>query len=78
MGDGPPPSERLARISRPTLVMTGTVADAHGGVPPEFMARAADAIVASIPNAERAVVDGAGHMVDASLLAPVLGRYFAA
>jgi pimeloyl-ACP methyl ester carboxylesterase len=78
MGDGHPPAERLARISQPTLVMTGTVADAHGGVPPEFMSRAADAIAASIPRAERAVVEGAGHMVDASLLAPVIGRFFAA
>ena len=78
MGDGRPPAERLARISQPTLVMTGTVADAHGGVPPEFMGRAADAIAASIPRAERAVVEGAGHMVDASLLAPVIGQFFAA
>jgi pimeloyl-ACP methyl ester carboxylesterase len=78
MGDGPPPSEGLARISQPTLVMTGRIADAHGGVPPEFMGRAAEAIAASIPNAERAVVEGAGHMVDATLLAPVLERFFAA
>jgi pimeloyl-ACP methyl ester carboxylesterase len=77
MGDGLPPSERLARISQPALVITGTVADAHGGVPAEFMTRSADAIAASIPNAERTVVEGAGHMVDATLLAPVLGRFFA-
>jgi pimeloyl-ACP methyl ester carboxylesterase len=77
MGDGPPPSERLEGISQPTLVMTGTLPDAHGGVPPEFMSRSADTIAASIPNAERAVVEGAGHMVDATLLAPVLGRFFA-
>ena len=78
MGDGYPPAERLARISQPTLVMTGTVADAHGGVPPEFMGRAADAIAASIPHAERAVIEEAGHMVDTTLLAPVLERFFAA
>jgi Alpha/beta hydrolase family len=78
MGDGHPPSERLARISSPTLVVTGTVADAHGGVPPEFMGRAADAIAVVIPHAERAVIEGAGHMVDATLLAPVIGRFFAA
>lgn len=78
MRDGSPPSERLARISQPTLVMTGTLGDAHGGVPPEFMGRAADEIAASIPGAERAVVEGAGHMVDATLIAPVLGRFFAA
>lgn len=78
MGDGDPPAERLARISQPTLVMTGTVNDVHGGVPPEFMGRAADAIAASIPHAEREVIEGAGHMVDATLLAPVLERFFAA
>jgi hypothetical protein len=42
------------------------------------MGRAADAIAASIPHAERAVIEGAGHMVDATLLAPVLARFFAA
>jgi pimeloyl-ACP methyl ester carboxylesterase len=76
MGDGPPPAERLARVSQPTLVVTGTIADAHGGVPP-FMGRAADAIAAVIPHAERAVIEGAGHMVDATLVAPVVGRFFA-
>jgi Alpha/beta hydrolase family len=75
MGDGHPPAERLARISQPTLVVTGTLADAHGGVPAEFMSRAADAIAAVIPHAERAVIEGAGHMVDATLLAPVIGRF---
>jgi alpha-beta hydrolase superfamily lysophospholipase len=76
MGDGPPPAERLAKISRPTLVATGTLPDAHGGVPPEFMSRAADVIAASIPQAERQIIQGAGHMVDAKLVAPVLERFF--
>jgi hypothetical protein len=57
-------------------VATGTVSDAHGGVAPEFMTRSADAIAASIPRAERQVIDGAGHMVDAKLVAPVLERFF--
>lgn len=76
MGDGPPPTDRLASITQPTLVATGTHPDAHGGVPPEFMSRSADAIAASIPRAERQVIDGAGHMVDARLVAPVLERFF--
>jgi pimeloyl-ACP methyl ester carboxylesterase len=76
MGDGPPPADRLARIVSPTLVATGTVSDAHGGVAPEFMTRSADAIAASIPRAERQVIDGAGHMVGAKLVAPVLERFF--
>jgi hypothetical protein len=38
------------------------------------MDRAADAIAASIPQAERQVI--AGHTVDAKLVAPVLERFF--
>ena len=40
------------------------------------MDRAAGAIAASIPQTERQVIDGAGHMVDATLVAPVLERFF--
>jgi pimeloyl-ACP methyl ester carboxylesterase len=73
MGEGPPPAERLARISQPTLVVAGSQA---GGLPPGFMDRAADAIAASIPNAERQTIEGAGHMVDAKLVAPALEGFF--
>jgi hypothetical protein len=45
-------------------------------VPPEFMSRSADVIASSIPRAERQVIEGAGHMVDAKLVAPVLERFF--
>jgi pimeloyl-ACP methyl ester carboxylesterase len=78
MGDGPPPTARLARITQPTLVATGGgTPDAHaGGLPSGLMDRAADAIAASIPQAERQVIGGAGHMVDAKLVAPVLERFF--
>jgi len=78
MGDGPPPAARLARITQPTLVATGGgTPDAHArGLPSGFMDRAADAIAASIPQAERQVIGGAGHMVDAKLVAPVLERFF--
>jgi hypothetical protein len=51
--------------------------DSHaGGLPAGFMDRAADAIAASIPLAERRIIDGGGHMVDATLVAPVLERFF--
>jgi hypothetical protein len=72
----PPPTARLARITQPTLVATGGgTPDAHaGGLPSGFMDRAADAIAASIPQAERQVI--AGHTVDAKLVAPVLERFF--
>lgn len=79
VGDGRPPIARLARITQPTLVATGGgTPDAHAsGVPADFFHRAADAITASIPQAERRIVAGAGHMVDATLLAPVLDEFFA-
>ena len=73
-----PPTARLAEITQPTLVATGDgTLDAHaGGLPSGFMDRAGDAIAASIPQAERQVIGGAGHMVDAKLVAPVLERFF--
>ena len=78
MGDGPPPTARLAKIIQPTLVATGGGhPDSHaGGLPSGFMDRAADAIAASIPRAERQIIEGGGHMVDAKLVAPVLERFF--
>jgi hypothetical protein len=78
IGEGPPPVERLATITQPTLVATGGgTPDSHaGGLPPGFMDRAADAIATSIPRAEREIVEGGGHMVEAEVVAPVLDRFF--
>jgi pimeloyl-ACP methyl ester carboxylesterase len=79
MGDGRPPTDRLARITRPTLVATGGASPdsfvAGGG---DFFDRAADAIAAAIPGAERQVVAGQTHMVDPKAFAPVLARFFGA
>jgi pimeloyl-ACP methyl ester carboxylesterase len=78
-GDNWPPAARLAKITRPTLVATGGASPesfvAGGG---DFFARAADAIVTAIPNAERLTLAGQAHMVDPKALAPVLGRFFGA
>jgi pimeloyl-ACP methyl ester carboxylesterase len=79
IGDGPPPTERLATITQPTLVATGDVApdpSYMGEVPVDFFGRAADEIVAAVPNAERATLQGQWHMVDAKVLAPELERFF--
>lgn len=78
MGDGPPPIARLATITQPTLVATGGGnPDSHAsGLPVGFMDRAADAIAESIPRAERRIIDGGEHMIDAKLVAPVLQRFF--
>jgi hypothetical protein len=80
LGDGRPPTARLARITRPTLVATGGVrADSQagmGGLPSDFFARAADAIAASIPRAECRTIGGQSHVADPKVVAPVLERFF--
>ena len=77
MGDGRPPTDRLARITRPTLVATGGASpDSSLGGGNDFFDKAADAIAASIPNAERQTLEGQTHMVDPKALAPVLERFF--
>jgi hypothetical protein len=78
MGDNRPPTARLAGITRPTLVATGGASpDSFLGGGGAFFDRAADAIAASIPHAERRVTEGQTHMVDPKVLAPVLERFFA-
>ena len=69
LGDGPPPTARLATIARPVLVLTG-------GLAPDFFDAAADALAASLPRAERAVVEGQSHVADPQAIAPVLARFF--
>lgn len=79
LGDGRPPAARLATITRPTLVATG------GGSPQSFVGgggdffdHAANAIAASIPRAERQIIEGQTHMVDPKALAPVIEWFFTA
>jgi pimeloyl-ACP methyl ester carboxylesterase len=79
MGNTHPPADRLARITRPTLVATGGAsAESFVGGGGDFFARAADAIAACIPQAELQTLAGQTHMVDPKVLAPVLERFFAA
>jgi pimeloyl-ACP methyl ester carboxylesterase len=76
LGDGRPPTARLATITRPTLVATG------GPHPPDAatwvvaLDPAADAVAASIPNAERQIFEGQGHVADPKVIAPLLERFF--
>jgi pimeloyl-ACP methyl ester carboxylesterase len=77
LGDGRPPVARLAQISQPTLVATGTTGrmpDAASWV--KALDPAADAIAASIPRAERRTIEGQGHVVDPKMLAAVLADFF--
>jgi pimeloyl-ACP methyl ester carboxylesterase len=79
LGDGRPPSARLARITRPTLVVAGASPDPHmGGMPPDLFDRAAAAIAASVPRAERLTLAGQTHVADPKAVAPVLERFFGA
>jgi pimeloyl-ACP methyl ester carboxylesterase len=77
LGDSQPPTDRLAKITQPTLVATGGASPdsfvAGGG---DFFDRAADAIAACLPRAERQTIPGQTHTADPAVLAPVLERFF--
>jgi pimeloyl-ACP methyl ester carboxylesterase len=77
LGDGWPPTARLATITQPTLVATGGASpDSFVGGGGDFFDRAAAAIAASIPRAERQTIEGQTHMVDPKALAPVVKLFF--
>ncbi len=69
MGDGSVPTERLASIIVPTLVM-------DGGASPAFMHNAAQAVAHALPNAQRRILEGQTHDVAPEALAPVLVGFF--
>ncbi len=76
LGDGRPPAARLAKITQPTLVTTGTAVDPHmPGLPDDFFIEAADAIAAALPHARRRTVAINQHAVDAKAVAPVLASF---
>ena len=78
LGDGPPPVDRLGKISQPTLVITGQGGEeAMQEMAVDFMGNSADAIVAAMPTAERRQLSAGGHMVDPAVLGPVLVDWFA-
>lgn len=69
---GKPVTEgRWNNITIPVLLMTG-------GNSPEFMASAANALKAILPQAEYKVLPGQDHSVAAEVLAPELKQFFAA
>jgi pimeloyl-ACP methyl ester carboxylesterase len=69
MGDGSVPTERLASITVPPLVM-------DGGASPAFMHNAAQAVAHTLPNAKRRTLEGQTHDVAPQVLAPVLVEFF--
>src|SRR5207244_7294336 len=76
LGNGQPPTARLATITRPTLVATGGVRPPAAASWVLALDPAADAIAASIPGAQRLTIEGQSHVADPTALAPVLERFF--
>lgn len=71
------PTERLARIRRPTMVLTGDALDIHmAGLPRDFLTRAADAITATVPGAQRRTIKGQSHVADPRAVASILEDFF--
>jgi pimeloyl-ACP methyl ester carboxylesterase len=79
LGDGHPPTGRLAGITQPTLVATGAGARVPGA-PAWVLALdpIADTIAASIPHAERRTLEGQSHLADPRVVAPLLEQFFGA
>jgi pimeloyl-ACP methyl ester carboxylesterase len=62
------PVGRAARITRPTLVMNGTVIS--------FMLDTATRLAKAIPHAQHRTLEGQPHDVDVKVLAPLLVEFF--
>jgi hypothetical protein len=77
LGTGRPPFDRLAGVTQPTLVITGS-----GHDDPEAPAwvraldDAADALAAALPRGERGTIEGQGHVADPKAVAAVLEDFF--
>ena len=63
------PTERVSRITAPTLVM-------HGGAGAPFMKQTALALSKAIPNAKFRTIEGETHAVASEVIAPVLIEFF--
>ena len=69
--DASVPTERIARVAVPTLVINGSASF-------PFMPITADTLADVIPNAQRRTLEGQTHDVSAEALAPVLIEFFKA
>ena len=70
MGDYTIPTERIAAVTIPTLVLTG-------GASFDWMVETGRAIVAALPNGRHQSLEGQSHDVSADVLGPVLAEFFA-
>lgn len=69
MGDYSVPTERAASVKIPTVVIAG-------GADFPFMRETAQALVDALPDGEVRFLDGQGHNVDPTILAPALKEFF--
>lgn len=69
MGDYSLPTERIAEVKTPTIVI-------DGGASFPFMHETADAIMKILPNGQRKTLEGQQHNVDAKVLAPAMVVFF--
>lgn len=76
LGDGQPPTARLATVTQPTLVLTGDERPAGAAKWIMALDDAADVIAASVPHAERRTLADQGHVTDPKAVVPVLERFF--
>ncbi|MFC9688245.1 alpha/beta fold hydrolase [Kribbella sp. NPDC056951] len=77
VGEGPPPADRLAKVTQPVLLSTGATLDPHSaGLPFDFFGAAADAAAAYLPNAHHLTIEVAGHVADPQVLGPFLSRFY--
>jgi pimeloyl-ACP methyl ester carboxylesterase len=68
MGDYSVPTEKASRVTVPTFILTG-------GASFELFRPTAEALVAAMPNARTAVLEGQEHNVDPGVLAPAMTSF---
>jgi pimeloyl-ACP methyl ester carboxylesterase len=78
LGNGQPPTDRLATIRQPVLVLTGDQRPPDAARWVQSLDDAADAIAAAIPGAERETLVGQGHVASPDAVAARLTRFFGA
>ena len=69
MGDYSPPLERAARVTAPTLVITG-------GTSFPFIVESAPVLLEALSNGQTRMLEGQNHDVDPEAIAPVLVEFF--
>ena len=70
MGDYSVPTDQAASVKVPAIVIAG-------GADMPFMRETAQALAEAIPDGQVRLLDGQGHNVDPTILAPVLKEFFA-